>query len=147
MKARRAVAGASYVGAFTPEERAYLERWFGSCQLTLLARGRLTPALALLRWEPARGPTPHASPLRRPFARGFYALRAEQGLLEPVPDGAALDQRFPGEFDPAVLGGVHPTWQQRLSESWSTPRPWHIVAVLIIWLGIAAYVAWQVWPR
>lgn len=141
------MAGASFVGDFTAAERAYLERWFGSCQLTLLARGQRTPTLALLRWDLARGPTRHASPLRRPLARGFYVLRQEHELLEPTPDGAALSQRFPDEFAPTLLGSIHPTWQQRLSESWTSPQPWHIVAVLIIWLGVAAYVAWQVWPR
>jgi hypothetical protein len=137
------MARPDFIGDFTPTERAALDRSFGVCRLTLLARGRLHTDLVLLRWEPVAPTDRRASPLRPVLARGFYVLDGADGSVTPVPDGAFLAARYAGEFDPAVLATVKPAWWQQALDGIRNPQPWQIVVVILIWLVLLAIVIWR----
>ena len=137
------LARPDFIGDFTSTEQEALDRSFGVCRLTLVARGRLHPGLALLRWEPVAPTDRLASPLRPVLSRGFYVLDGSDSTVSPIPDGAFLAAHYPGEFDPAVLATVKPSWWQQVLDGIRNPQPWQIIVVVLIWLVLLAIVIWR----
>ncbi len=138
------MATPEFVGTFTPTERAFLEQSFGACRLTLLARGTRRSYLVLIRWDRAVAAGRHGSPLRGPVLQATYLLDGQEWRLTPVTDASALNSVYSGEFDGELLRSVRPTWRKEMVEGLRSPRPWHIAAIVVLWLLVVAFVVWRV---
>lgn len=82
-------------------------------------------------------------PLRRVQQHAIYMFDVASGASELVRDAAHLTALAPGEFDGTLVAAPGETWWQLVLDGLHNPSPWHIVAVIAVWLVCLAYIAWR----
>ena len=93
------------IGAFDPEEIAYLQRTFDHSTIELIQRSKLDGRTALLRWTPgSSGSDDGVTDARRMPRIAFYVLDRPDGLrLTPIQSWDVLEASFPGHFNRDAL--------------------------------------------
>ncbi len=99
------------VGEFERAETGFLRDSFDHCRIELLARSKLDPAIALLRWSPrVAGSDQRVTDRRRVPPAAYYVLvpAHREFELTPVHSQRELDQRYSGHFDEGLLPETQP---------------------------------------
>ena len=93
------------IGAFDPEEIAYLHHAFDHSTIELIQRSKLDGRTALLRWTPgSAGSDDGVTDARRMPRIAFYVLDRPDGLrLTAIQSWDVLEASFPGHFNRDAL--------------------------------------------
>lgn len=93
------------VGDFERDEAGFLRATFDHCRIELLARSRLDPSLALLRWTAQSKPGgPSVTDARRVPPAAYYVLEpTAEFQLTPIHSWDELEELYPGHFEQSAL--------------------------------------------